>query len=139
LRERLTASRAESGMVAGLWLAGSSWLFFPEYPRVPFAATVWCLLIGAGMVRLEVPGIEIGYGAVAAGTAGVGFLLKKFEFQASGLASGALLAAFRHGAWVPGSGLGWGILLLSAGFVFLSAGVAVNLLLARGRTRVEGP
>jgi hypothetical protein len=129
---------AYGSMVAGLWLAGSSWLIFPRFRWVPFAATAWSLVVGAGMVAFHVPGIEIGYGAVAAGTLGIGVLLKRYEFQAAGAASAALLAAFRHGAWVPGTGLGWGILFLSAGFFFLSAGVAVNLLLARGRSRVEG-
>jgi hypothetical protein len=102
---------------------------------VPFAATAWTLLIGAGMVRFNVPGIDLGYGAVALGTLGIGVLTRRVGFQAAGAMSGAVLAAFHHGAWVPASTLGWGILLLSAGFVFLSAGVAVNLLLARGRPR----
>jgi hypothetical protein len=122
-------------MVSALWLAGSSWLFFPEQRWMPFAATAACLAVGAVMIGADAPGIEIGYGSVAAGSVAVGFLLKRFDFQAAGLASGALLAAFRRGAWVPGSALGWGVLLLSAGFVFLTAGVAVNLLLARRRPR----
>ncbi|HVE40508.1 MAG TPA: hypothetical protein VNM14_11500 [Planctomycetota bacterium] len=125
-------------MVAGLWLAAASWLFFPEFRRVPFAATVWTLAVGAGMVRFDVPGIDLGYGAVALGTLGIGVLIRRVEFQAAGVSSGAVLAAFHHGAWVPATALGWGILLLSAGFVLLSAGVAVNLLLARGRPPLEG-
>jgi hypothetical protein len=122
-------------MVSGLWLAAAAWLFFPELRWVPFAATAWTLLIGAGMVRFNAPGIDLGYGAVALGTLGIGVLTRRVGFQAAGATSGAVLAAFHHGAWVPASALGWGILLLSAGFVFLSAGVAVNLLLARGRPR----
>jgi hypothetical protein len=124
------------GMVGGLWLAGASWLFFPELRRVPLAATLMTLAIGAVMLRFDVPGIPLGFGAVAVGTLGIGVLVRKAGFQAAGAASGAVLAAFRHGAWVPTSTLGWGILLLAAGFVFLSAGVVVNLLLARGRPRV---
>jgi hypothetical protein len=124
-------------MVAGLWLAASCWLFFPEFPRVPFAATVWTLAVGAGMVRFDVPGIDLGFGAVALGTLGIGVLIRRVAFQAAGVSSGAVLAAFHHGAWVPATALGWGILLLSAGFVFLSAGVAVNLLLAPGRPPLE--
>ena len=126
-------------MVSGLWLAAGSWLFFPHLRWLPFASTLWSLAVGAVMVHAHAPGIELGFGAVAAGPLGVGLLLKRIEFQGAGVLSGAVLALLRPGSWVPATALGWGMLLLAAGFVFLSAGVAVNLLLARGRSRVAEP
>src|SRR5205823_9509054 len=126
---------AYGSMVAGLWLAAASWLFFPQLRWVPFLAAVWSLTMGAGMVRFDLAGSLVASGAVAAAAIGAGFLLRRREFQVLGGAAGAILAVLRHGAWVPSTALGWGMLLLAAGFVFLSAGVALNLLLARGRSR----
>ncbi|HZE99717.1 MAG TPA: hypothetical protein VE981_22110 [Planctomycetota bacterium] len=128
------------GLLAGLWLAVACWLVFPGLRRwVPFAAAAAVLLLGGWMVWHEVPGIGLGYGAFAVASVGTGFALRRVEFHGAGVAAGSVLAGFRHGAWVPASSLGWGILLLAAGFVFLSAGVLVNLLLARRRPRVETP
>jgi hypothetical protein len=132
---------AYGGVVAGLWLAVASWLLFPELRRwVPFAATACVLALGAWMVWRGVPGIVVGYGAFAAGTVGFGFALRRVEFQGAGLASATLLAALKHGAWIPQTPGGWGVTLVAAGFLFLSAGVAINLLLARRRAPADtGP
>ena len=131
---------AYGGIVAGLWLAVTCWLVFPTLRRwVPFAATVAVLALGAWMVWRNVPGIGASYGAFAAAAVGIGLALRRFEFQGAGVVAGATLAAFKHGSWIPNSSIGWGILLLAAGFLFLSVGVAVNLLLARNRSRVESP
>jgi hypothetical protein len=91
------------------------------------------------MLWHDVPGIAFGYGGLAAASTGIGFAFRRWDFHSAGVAGGSVLAAFKHAAWIPASSLGWGILLLAAGFVLLSAGVLVNLLLARGRVRVESP
>jgi hypothetical protein len=125
---------AYAGVVAGIWLALSSWVFFPEFRRwVPFLATAAVLACAEWMVWREVRGMDIGCGAFSFATVGVGFALKRRDFQGAGAASAAVLALLKHESWVPMSAKGWGVLLLVAGFVFLSAGVAVNLLLARRR------
>ena len=45
---------------------------------------------------------------ICAAALGIGILVRRVGFQAAGAASGAVLAAFHHGAWVPTSTLGWG-------------------------------
>jgi hypothetical protein len=128
------------GLMAGLWLAVGSWFLFPALRRwVPIVATVGVLTLGAWLLWRGVPGIVIGYVGLAVASAGVGLACRRLDFQGAGFAGGTVLAAFKHSAWIPSSSLGCGILLLSAGFAFLSAGVLVNLLLARGRARVETP
>jgi hypothetical protein len=131
---------AYGGLLAGLWLAAGSWFILPALRRwVPIAATVGVLAFGSWMLWRDVPGIAMGYGGVVVGAAGIGFRCRRLDFQGAGIAGGAVLAAFKHATWIPSSPIGWGVLLLAAGFVFLSVGVLVNLLLARGRTRVESP
>ncbi|HVR85228.1 MAG TPA: hypothetical protein VMU54_13005 [Planctomycetota bacterium] len=128
------------GLMSGLWLAVGSWFVFPGLRRwVPIGATAGVLVLGAWMLWQGVPGIAIGYVGLAVSSAGIGLACRRLDFQGAGFAGGAVLAAFKHAAWIPSSSLGWGILLLSGGFVFLSAGVLVNLLLARGRPPVETP
>ncbi len=128
------------GIVAGLWLAVGCWLLFPLLRRwVPTVTLLAVLLIGAWMLWREVPGISYCYGGLMAGAVGVGVAFKRIEVQGAGIGAGAVLAAFKHGSWIPTSSIGWGVLLLAAGFVFLSAGVMVNLLLARRRPRVVTP
>lgn len=128
------------GIVAGLWLAVGCWLLFPLLRRwVPFATLLAVLALGAWMMWRGIPGINFCYGGVTAVAIGLGFSFKRIEYQGAGLGAGAVLAAFQHGSWIPTSSIGWGILLLGAGFVFLSAGVMVNLLLARRLPRVEAP
>lgn len=127
---------AYAGIIAGLWLAVASWILFPSLrPWVPFAATVGVLALAEWLAWREVRGMDVGCGAFSAAALGAGFALKRMEFKGAGLASSGLLAAMRYDSWIPMSAKGWGVLLLAAGFVFLSAGVAVNLLLARRRER----
>jgi hypothetical protein len=131
---------AYGGIVAGLWLAVGCWLLFPLLRRwVPVAASVAVFALGAWMLWRDLPGTGFWYGGFAAGSIGLGFAFRRLEIQGTGYGAGAVLAAFKHGSWIPSTSLGWGILLLAAGFVFLSAGVMVNLLLARRRPRVEAP
>jgi hypothetical protein len=125
-------------VVAGIWLAVATAILFPALRRwVPFAATVAVLAIGGWMLWREVPGMVVGYGGFAAATIGVGVALKRIEFQGAGMASGGLLGAMKYESWIPVSAKGWGMMLLAAGFLFLTAGVAVNLLLGRRRAPVE--
>lgn len=129
---------AYAGVVAGLWLAIASWVFFPELRRwVPFVAAVGVLALSEWMVWRGVRGMDVGCAAFSVAAIGAGFALKRIEYKGAGLASSALLALLKHDSWVPISAKGWGVLLLTAGFVFLSAGVAVNLLLARRRSRED--
>jgi hypothetical protein len=129
-----------AGLMSGLWLAAGSWIVFPALRRwIPIAATAGVLALGAWMLWRGVPGIAIGYVGLAVSSAGIGLACRRLDFQGAGFTGGAVLAAFKHAAWIPSSSLGWGILLLTGGFVFLSAGVLVNLLLARGRSRTEAP
>jgi len=131
---------AYGGLLGGLWLAAGCWVVFPALRRwVPIAAMVGVLTLGAWMLWKELPGSAIGTGAVAMASIGIGFAFRRWDFQGAGLGGASVLAAFKHAAWIPASSLGWGILLLTAGFVFLTAGVLVNLVLARARTRVESP
>src|SRR5205814_2356312 len=93
---------AYGGMAAGVWLAVTTWLLFPDLRRwVPFAATVGVLALGTWMMWRDVPGIGFGYAGFAVGTAGVGFILRRVEFQGAGMAAGTILAAFKHGSWIP--------------------------------------
>jgi hypothetical protein len=129
---------AYGGVLAGLWLAVASWILFPELRRwLPFAATACVLALGAWMVWHGSPGIVAGYGAFAMGSVGFGFAVRRVEFQGAGLASGSLLAALKHDTWIPRTPGGWGLTLVAAGFLFLSAGVAINLLLARRRASAD--
>ena len=126
------------GLVAGIWLAAGCWVVFPALRRwIPIAAMVGVLTLGAWMLWQDLPGSAIGTGGLAMASIGIGFAFRRWDFQGAGLGGASVLAAFKHAAWIPASSLGWGILLLAAGFVFLSAGVLVNLLLARARIRVE--
>ncbi len=125
---------AYGGIVAGTWLAVATAILFPGLRRwVPFAATLAVLALGGWMAWSEVPGMVVGCGGFAAASLGVGLALKRFEFQGAGMASGGVLGFMKYESWVPSSTMGWGVLLLAAGFLFLTAGVAVNLLLARRR------
>jgi len=131
---------AYGGLVGGLWLAAACWFVFPALRRwVPIAATVGVLTVGAWMLWKDLPGSAIGTGGLAMASLGIGVAFRRWDFQGAGLGGASVLAAFKHAAWIPASSLGWGILLLTAGFVFLTAGVLVNLVLARARTRVESP
>jgi len=126
------------GVAAGLWLAVGGWVFFPSLRRwVPVAALVCVLGIGAWMLWREFPGAVFAYGGIAATAAGVGIAARRAEFLGAGISGGAVLAAFKHDSWIPASSIGWGVLLLAAGFVFLTVGVGVNLLLARYRSRAD--
>jgi hypothetical protein len=128
------------GLAAGLWLAVGGWVVFPSLRRwVPMAATILVLGIGAWMLWRELPGAVFAYGGLAATAAGVGIAARRPEFLGAGISGGAVLAAFKHGSWIPASSAGWGVLLLAAGFVFLTVGVGVNLLLARHRARADAP
>jgi len=125
---------AYGAVVAGTWLAVATALLFPGLRRwVPFAATLGVLAVGGWMVWREVPYMVVGYGGFAAASLGVGVALKRMEFQGAGMASGGLLGALKYESWIPTSGGGWGVMLLAAGFLFLTAGVVVNLLLVRRR------
>jgi hypothetical protein len=129
---------AYGGIAAGLWLAIGSWIVFPSLRRwVPVAATILVLGIGAWMLWRELPGAIFACGGLAATAAGVGIAVRRPEFLGAGISGGAVLAAFKHGSWIPASSVGWGVLLLTAGFVFLTVGVGVNLLLARHRSRAD--
>src|SRR5204862_8163196 len=95
---------AYGGLVAGIWLAITTWVFFPALRRwVPFAATIAVLALVAFMAWENVPGSTIGTGALAASTIAVGIALRRVEFQGAGLASGSLLAAMRYDTWIPHS------------------------------------
>jgi hypothetical protein len=127
-----TALVGYGGLVAGTWLAVTSWVLFPSLRRwVPFAATVAVLALGGLMTWDDVSGAAIGTGTLAAGSIGVGFVLRRLEFQGAGLASGSVLAALKYESWIPHSALGWGTALLAAGFLLLAGGVAINLLVVR--------
>jgi hypothetical protein len=120
------------GLVAGIWLAITTWVFFPELRRwVPFAVTMAVLALAAYMAWENVPGSTIGAGTLAASAFGVGIALRRVEFQGAGLASGSVLALMRYDAWIPHSALGWGVALVAAGFLLLAGGVAINLLIVR--------
>jgi len=71
------------------------------------------------------------YAATAVSTLGVGIAFRARPFQWAGLGGFVPLAIELRGRWVPQTGGGWGVTLLAAGFLLLSAGVAFNLLLAR--------
>ena len=130
---------AYGGLVAGLWLAVTTWVLFPALRRwVPFAATVAVLALGGAMTWDGVAGSSIGFGALAVSSIGAGFVLRRLEFQGAGLASGMVLAALKYDSWIPHSAGGWGAALVAAGFLLLTGGVALNLLLARGRSIVRG-
>lgn len=123
------------GMIGGAWLAVGSWFLFPGLRRwVPLAATGVVLTIGAGMSWLGHPGMSEATVVLAAATIGLGWLARRRDFQVTGVSAGAALAAVRHEAWTPHTTGGWGMFLLAAGFVFLSAGIAINLRLARRRS-----
>jgi hypothetical protein len=121
-----------AGMVAGLWLAGWSWILFPGLRRwVPFAATLVVLALGTEAVLAEPARFWPCYAACAAGTALVGVAGRRGEYLGAGLAAGAVLATVKRGIWLPHTGGGWGIALLAAGFLLLGLGVAINLVLVR--------
>jgi hypothetical protein len=120
-------------LVAGIWLAVTSWVFFPGLRRwVPFAATVLVLALAGWMSWEGLAGSTVGCGTLAASAIGIGVALRRVEFQGAGFASGAVLAALKYESWVPQSAGGWGLALVLAGFLLLAAGVAINLMLARG-------
>ena len=119
-------------LVLGTWLAGWSWVFFPELRRwVPFAATAGVLALGAVMLHRQPAALAPWYAATAAAAFGVGTTFRMKPFQWAGLAGFGPLAVEMRARWVPQTGGGWGVALLVAGFLFLCAGVAFNLLLAR--------
>jgi len=91
------------------------------------------------MLWQNLPGSAIGCGGLAAASTGIGFAFRRWDFHGAGIGGASVVAVLKHAAWIPASSLGWGVLLLAAGFVFLSAGVLVNLLLARRRARVASP
>lgn len=123
---------AYGGLVAGIWLAVTTWVLFPALRRwVPLAATVAVLALGGYMTWDGVAGSAIGYGALSASALGAGLALRRVDFQGAGLASGTILAGLKYEAWIPHSTGGWGVALVAAGFVLLAGGVALNLLVGR--------
>lgn len=129
---------AYGGIAAGLWLAVASALLFRELRWVPLASIVGVLALGSWMTWHDMPGIVMCYSLMSATSFGVGLATRRTDFQGTGLASATVMAGLKHGAWIPATSKGWGIALLAAGFLFLSAGVAVNLLLARRRSQAGG-
>ena len=134
----IPALAAYGGIVAGLWLAVTTWALFPHLRWVPFAATVAVLALAGAMTWDGVVGSSIVFAALAASSIGAGFALRRVEFQGAGLASGTALAALKYDSWIPHTGSGWGVVLVAAGFLLLTGGVAINLLLARGRSIFRG-
>src|SRR6185503_3439892 len=89
----IPALAAYGGIVAGLWLAVTTWALFPHLRWVPFAATVAVLALAGAMTWDGVVGSSIVFAALAASSIGAGFALRRVEFQGAGLASGTALAA----------------------------------------------
>ena len=127
-----SALMAYGGLVAGIWLAVTAWVLFPALRRwVPFGATIAVLALAGAMTWDGIPGSPVGFGALATCAVGAGFALRRIEFQGAGLASGTALAALKYDSWIPHSAGGWGVALVAAGFLLLTGGVALNLLVGR--------
>jgi hypothetical protein len=129
-----------AGMVAGLWLAGTSWVLFPDLRRwVPFAGTLVVLALGTRLVLADPSGFSPWYAGYAVATAAVGVAGRRGEYLGAGLSAGAVLATLKRGAWLPHTGGGWGIALLAAGFLLLALGVGINLALVRRQASHSEP
>lgn len=124
-------------LLSGIWLACWSWRLFPELRWVPFAAAAGVLAVGAALLWRDPLPLSPWYAATAATAAGAGFALGRRELQAAGLASLVPLAAATRAWWLPQTAGGAGVALVAAGFLLLSAGIALNLILAR-RTSPAG-
>jgi hypothetical protein len=119
---------AHGGIAGAVWLGTLSWLLFPELRRwLPCAAAAGALAIGAVLLWRDPGETAPWFAATAIGVTVIGFVLRRRSFQAVGLAGVALLAVAMRGHYAPATPLGWGVLLLGCGFLFLGVGVAVNL------------
>ena len=123
-------------LVAGLWLAGWSWLLFPALRGwLPFLASLAVLGVGATLLPRDPGALLPWYAAAAATMAGIGYALERREFQLAGLLAFVPIGLVTRTCWVPRTSGGWGLVLLATGFLLLAVGVSFNLLAARRRER----
>jgi hypothetical protein len=125
-------------LLMGTWLACWSWLIFPELRSwVPFASSAGVLALGAVLLWHDPSSLALWYGASGGATLGVGLAVRKREFLGEGAGALGWLAIAMRGGWMPRTSGSWGIALLVAGFVLLSGGVALNLVVASRRSAVS--
>lgn len=127
-------------LLAGGYLAVTSWILFPALRKWVGTATLGGILfVGAWMIWRGIPGTPWVYGTLALAAIGAGWALGKIDLLAAGLAGAAALGSLKANSLRPGSPAGWGFLLLAAGFVLLSVGVAINLWISRRAARLSQP
>lgn len=119
-------------IAAAIWLAAWTWLMFDDLRRwLPFALTAGVLGCGLLVLAHEPMAVAPWYGGNAIIAAGVGFALRRPEWQLAGLLGCAPAALATRVVWMPHTTTGWGSALVVAGFVCLLAGLAFNLAAAR--------
>lgn len=117
------------GLMAGaLWVAATSWLLFPERRSwLPCAALAAFLAAATWPLLREPAPNSFAYLGVALLAGSLGFAYRWLAYKLTGTAGLVTLAVVTHSIYAPRSPLSWGLLLLGFGFVFLAAGLAVNL------------
>jgi hypothetical protein len=129
------ADLAPYGLIAGaVWLAGLGVWIFPDVRRwLPAVAVLGILGVGTILLHRE-PGVNAPWFAATALSAfGAGLAFQARPLQWTGLSGFVPFGIEMRSRWMPDTGGGWGLTLLAAGFLLLSAGVAFNLLAARKR------
>ena len=115
-------------MIAGCWVAATSWLLFPDQRRwLPCAALAVALAAGAAPLWREPAPTSFWFLGTSLVALGVGLAHRFPAYKLTGAAGLAYLAVALHSTYAPRGPLSWGLLLLGFGFAFLLAGLAVNL------------